>query len=122
MAKRILVVDDDELVRIALGELLAAEGVAVVAAADGIEALSLAADRFDLALVDLVMPGPSGLEVCRALRGLERWQGVPIFVLSARGGEADRAAALAAGATRFLPKPIDPAELHALVLAALGPG
>jgi len=122
MSKRILAIDDDELVLLSLEELLAAEGHAVTTAPGGRLGLEAAARaRFDLVLLDLVMPGMSGLEVCRALRATEGYGDVPIVMLTAKSTPADREQGLAAGATLFLPKPIHPAKLVETVRQALQP-
>jgi DNA-binding response OmpR family regulator len=120
MSKRILAIDDDELVLLSLEELLATEGHAVTTAPGGQLGLEAAArERFDLVLLDLVMPGMSGFEVCRALRAMAGYGDVPIIMLTAKSTPADREQGLAAGATLFLPKPIHPVKLVETVRQAL---
>jgi len=116
MKPRILVTDDDELILLSLGELLRAGGLDVVTAMSGAEALEKArGERFDVVVLDLVMPGMSGFEVCRALRGMAEYRDVPIVMLTAKSGEADRKAGTEAGADRFLPKPTDPSLLLSIL-------
>jgi two-component system chemotaxis response regulator CheY len=121
MGNSVLVVDDDELVRLTLAELLATEGFAVTTAVDGDQALRIAAGtRHDLVLLDVVMPGMTGFEVCRALRALAEYRDVPIVMLTAKSREPDRRKGLEAGATHFLPKPVHPARLLETIRGAIG--
>jgi CheY-like chemotaxis protein len=121
MSRRILAIDDDELVLLSLAELLEGEGYAVTTAPGGTAGLAAAsAASYDLVLLDLVMPGMSGFEVCRALRALPAYRVVPIVMLTAKSAPADREQGLAAGATLFLPKPIPPDTLLQTVREALG--
>ena len=113
----ILVVDDEPQLRKALRVNLQARGFEVLEAADGETALHLAAaSRPDLALVDLGLPGISGLDVIAGIRG---WSDLPIIVLSVRGGEQDKVDALDAGADDYVTKPFGMGELLARVRAAL---
>ena len=112
MSGNILFIDDDELILIAMGEMLVAEGYVVTTASSGPEGLAkAAATRYDLVVLDVIMPGMQGFDVCHRLRALEGYGGVPIVMLTAMSGEADRARGLASGADHFLPKPIDPTRL-----------
>ncbi len=113
----ILVVDDEPQLRKALRVNLQARGFEVLEAADGETALHLAAaSRPDLALVDLGLPGISGLDVIAGIRG---WSDLPIIVLSVRGAEQDKVDALDAGADDYVTKPFGMGELLARVRAAL---
>jgi two-component system KDP operon response regulator KdpE len=114
---RILVVDDEPQLLRSLRTTLAAHGYDVQAATTGEEALALLAARLpDLVVLDLVLPGLSGLDVCRDLRARAS---VPILILSARGDERDKVAALDAGADDYLTKPFGVNELLARIRAAL---
>lgn len=113
----VLVVDDEPQIRRALGTNLRARGYDVVLAASGEEALTLAAERHpDVVILDLGLPGIDGIEVVRGLRG---WASMPIVVLSVREGEADKVAALDAGADDYLTKPFGVSELAARIRVAL---
>jgi len=114
----VLVVEDDPNVRSTLDQLLRFEGYRVQLARDGQQALEmLAADRPDLAVVDVVMPRLDGLSLCRALR--RRGDRLPILVLTARHQVGDRVAGLDAGADDYLAKPFDTEELLARLRALL---
>jgi two-component system, OmpR family, KDP operon response regulator KdpE len=117
MADRVLVVDDEEPIVRALSTNLRARGYVVDLASTGEQALRLAAERHpDAVILDLGLPGIDGVEVVRGLRG---WSSVPILILSARGGEDDKVAALDAGADDYVAKPFGMGELLARLRAAL---
>ena len=114
---RVLVVDDEPQIVRALATNLRARGFEVDLAATGEDGLRLAADRHpDVVILDLGLPGIDGLEVVGGLRG---WTNVPIIVLSVREGEADKVAALDAGADDYLTKPFGMNELLARIRAAV---
>ena len=116
-SQRILVVDDEAGLRKALATNLRARGYVVDLAETGEQALAMAADHHpDLVVLDLGLPGIDGIEVIEGIRG---WSGVPIVVLSARGAEDAKVAALDAGADDFVTKPFGMAELLARVRAGL---
>jgi len=106
---RVLVVDDDPTVAEVVSGYLDRAGYAVDRAADGPDALArAAAHRPDLVVLDLMLPGMDGLEVCRRMRG----QGpVPVIMLTARGDEDDRILGLEVGADDYVTKPFSPREL-----------
>jgi DNA-binding response OmpR family regulator len=114
---RVLVVDDDVTVREVVVSYLRAGGHAVVEAADGSEALrAMRSDPADLVVLDLMMPGIDGLEVCRRLRAVGD---VPIIMLTALGAEVDRVVGLESGADDYVTKPFSPRELVLRVDALL---
>ncbi len=114
---RILVVDDEAPILRALTANLRARGYESDAVVNGEDALRVAASHHpDAVVLDLGLPGMSGLEVIRGLRG---WTRVPIIILSARGGERDKVAALDAGADDYVTKPFGMDELFARLRAAL---
>lgn len=114
---RVLVVDDEPTVRETVGLNLTAAGNDVLFAADGNEALAVArAERPDLVVLDVMLPGRDGFEVCRTLRSESN---VPILLLSARGEEIDRVVGLEIGADDYLSKPFAMRELVARVRAML---
>ena len=113
---RVLVVDDEPQIRRALRTNLAARGYDVVLAGSGEQALELAAAQLpDVVVLDLGLPGIDGLSVVEGLRG---WTQVPIIVLSVRDAEADKIAALDAGADDYVTKPFGMGELLARLRAA----
>ena len=120
MAKKILVVDDDELVLIAIQELLTPLGFAVTALSSGPEALAqVSGTQFELVILDVSMPEMTGFEVCQKIRQMGAYAETPILMLTARSGEEDRQRGMEAGANLYLPKPISPKRLIALVEEAL---
>jgi len=109
MSHKILLIDDDELILLSVESLIETEGFVVETASNGDDALQKAtASRFDVFLLDIIMPGMSGFEVCAALRAMDDYQRSPIVMLTAKSSEADRKKGVEVGVTRFLPKPIDP--------------
>jgi two-component system KDP operon response regulator KdpE len=117
MTSRVLVVDDETQIRRTVGINLRAHGFEVDLAGSGEEALDLAARNHpDAVLVDLGLPGIGGIEVIEGIRG---WSRVPIIVLSVRDTEADKVAALDAGADDYVTKPFGMGELLARLRAAL---
>jgi DNA-binding response OmpR family regulator len=124
MARAVLIVDDEQHIRLLIEqtlEELLEEGVDLYTAADGDEALAaIAAQRPALVFLDVMMPGRSGLDVCRAVRADPELAGARIVLLTAKGQAQDRAEGLAAGADEFLTKPFDPDALLALARGVLG--
>src|SRR5881227_2974285 len=115
---RILLVEDDDGIRVPLTEVLTSEGHQVEALAGGHEAIAAGVDgEHDLLLLDIGLPGADGLAVCRRVRR-ER-PGVPIIFLTARDGELDAVTGLDAGADDYVTKPFRLAELLARVRAQL---
>jgi len=118
---RVLVVEDEEAIRLGLEENLAYAGYEVLTAADGPTALETATrDRPDLVLLDIMLPGLSGFEVCRQLRdkGIE----MPVIMLTARGDEFDKLHGFEMGADDYVTKPFSVDELLARVKAVLARG
>ena len=110
-----LLVEDDARLAALTRAYLAGHGVGVEVAGDGRVGLDLARGRrFDVVLLDLMLPGKDGLTVCRELRARSD---VPILILTARGEEADRVLGLEMGADDYLPKPFSPRELLARIRA-----
>jgi two-component system KDP operon response regulator KdpE len=113
----ILVVDDEPQIRRVMRTTLSSQGYSVIEAKSGEEALEkLRAERADLILLDVNMPGTSGLETCREIR---RTSDVPIIMLTVRNTEKDKVQALDAGADDYVVKPFGAEELMARIRAAL---
>ena len=118
--RKILIVEDEKDIRDLLRYNLEAEGFAVIEAGDGEVGLNLAAtERPALIILDLMLPGLSGLVVCRLLRAREETQQVPILILTARASEIDKVLGLETGADDYVTKPFSPRELVARVKAVL---
>ncbi len=116
----ILVVDDEEAIRGLISFNLQKEGFEVGTAAGGPEALDQVAKRPpDLIILDWMLPGLSGLEVCRQLRGRPETVNIPIIMLTARAEEVDKVLGLELGADDYVTKPFSPRELTARVKARL---
>ena len=114
---KVLVVDDEPMVAEVVGRYLRLEGYEVETADDGEKALHLAREWApDLVVLDLMLPGIDGLEVCRTLRQEGK---VPIVMLTARGEETDRIVGLELGADDYVVKPFSPRELVARIKAVL---
>ena len=115
---RILVVDDDQRLRDLLVRYLGGEGYEVKAVPDAAAMdKQLARDRYDLVVLDLMLPGEDGLSICRRLRAQ---QSAPaIIMLTAKGDDVDRIVGLEMGADDYLPKPFNPRELLARINAVL---
>jgi DNA-binding response OmpR family regulator len=115
--RSVLVVDDEPTIRETLAETLEQDGLRVLTAADGREALErFRASPVDLILLDLMLPELSGIEVCRIIR---RESSVPILMLTARDGEIDKVVGLEVGADDYVTKPFSLRELQARVRALL---
>lgn len=118
MKARLLIAEDDANIRLGLIATLESEGYAVTAASDGEQALKLFPQgKFDLVILDVMMPRQSGYEVCRELRS--RKEAVPILFLTAKGEEVDKVVGLKLGADDYVLKPFGVHELLARVEALL---
>jgi two-component system response regulator MprA len=121
MPHRVLLADDDRPIRESLERALELEGYQVTEVADGVAALAAARrEKFDVLIIDVMMPGVDGLGVCRVLRA--DGDATPVLMLTARVETADRVAGLDAGADDYLPKPFELDELLARLRALLRRG
>lgn len=119
-AGTVLVIDDEKDLQELVRYNLEKEGFDVILARDGKSGLDIALrHRPDLIVLDLMMPGMDGLEVCRSLRGDERGRQIPLLMLTAKATEADRVVGLELGADDYVTKPFSPRELVARVKAIL---
>ncbi len=117
---RVLILEDDADIRELLEYSLSREGFDVASASDGVVGLSEARRRMpDLILLDLMLPGLDGLEVCRRLKQEEVTSGIAIVIVSAKGEESDVVLGLGLGADDYVAKPFSPKEILARVRAVL---
>jgi two-component system phosphate regulon response regulator OmpR len=115
---KVLVVDDDARLRDLLNRYLSEQGLVVRAVRDGPEMdRQLARERYDLMILDLMLPGEDGLSICRRLRG--GGENMPIIMLTAKGDDVERIVGLEIGADDYVPKPFNPRELLARIQAVL---
>jgi len=119
MAKRILLVDDEQDILDLLKYNLEAEGYETAMATDGLRALELAQNSPDLIILDVMLPGKDGWEVIRQLRQTENTKNIPVIFLTAKGGEVDEVVGLELGADDYIIKPISIRKLFARVKTVL---
>jgi phosphate regulon transcriptional regulator PhoB len=118
--KKILIVDDEPDILELISYNLKKEGFHISTALDGEDALTkVRTDHFDLIILDLMLPGIHGIELCRILRNNPKTAHVPIIMLTARGEESDKVHGLETGADDYMTKPFSPKELIARVKAIL---
>jgi DNA-binding response OmpR family regulator len=122
-----LLIDDDARLGALVAEYLGQHEIDVTVVGDGERGLAaLRRRRFDVVLLDLMLPGADGLEICRRLRAIPELATLPVIMLTARGEDVDRIVGLELGADDYLPKPFNPRELLARIRAVLrrsaGPG
>ncbi len=121
MTHRVLIADDEPNIVISLEFMMKREGYEVSVARDGQAALdAIVRDRPDLVLLDVMMPGKSGFEICQAVRADASLAGVKILMLSAKGRDTDLAKGTALGADAYMTKPFSTKELAARVRELLG--
>ena len=116
-ARKVLIVDDDVRNVFALTSVLEARGMSVVFAENGREGVAcLEGDgEIDLVLMDLMMPEMDGYEAMTAIRAKAEHQGLPIIALTAKAMQGDRERSIAAGASDYITKPVDPGQLLSLM-------
>ena len=120
MGDKILIVDDEPHLLRLMEYALQVEGYEIVTAANAQEAIAKVwSERPDLAILDVMLPDASGLEVCRQLRSKAETEGLPIIMLSARERVADKVKGLQVGADDYVTKPVDMDEMVARVAALL---
>ena len=120
MTKTVLVVDDEKDIRDLIAYNLTKEGFTVVSAADGNEALEkVKQNPISVIVLDIMMPGMDGYEVCRAIRANEKTARIPVLFLTARAAEVDQIIGLEIGGDDYIQKPVSPRVLVARVKAML---
>lgn len=119
MKETILVVDDEGSIRELILYNLENAGFSLAAASDGLQALEAANQKTGLIILDLMLPGIDGLEVCRRLKSDKKTSRIPIIMLTAKSDEIDKVLGLEMGADDYLTKPFSPRELVARVKAVL---
>ena len=118
-----LLVEDDARLASMVAEYLGRHEVDVTVVADGERGLAaLRRGRFDVVLLDVMLPGIDGLEVCRRIRATPEWRALPVLMLTARGEDVDKIVGLELGADDYLAKPFNPRELLARLRAVLRRG
>lgn len=121
--KKILLVEDEDNIALALGYLIQRQGFDLTRVATGLDALeALQAQRPDLVVLDVQLPGCSGYEVLQSMRGSDRLRDVRVLMMSAAGGELARKKCLALGADLFMMKPFSTAQLTEEICKLLGVG
>ena len=119
--RKVLIADDEPNIVVSLEYLMKREGHEVLVARDGDEALALARSALPaLVLLDVMMPGKSGFEVCQALRADAATAGIKVLMLTAKGRDTDVAQGLGVGADAYMTKPFSTRELAAKVKELLG--
>ncbi|MEO8605030.1 MAG: SpoIIE family protein phosphatase [bacterium] len=119
-SERVLIVDDNEINRIVLQRMLRREGVALLSAADGEQAMTMAhGEAMNLILLDIMMPGKDGYQVCAELKADPTTEHVPVIFLSALSETADKIKGLELGAVDYITKPFDQGEVLARVRSQL---
>jgi DNA-binding response OmpR family regulator len=117
MPTRVLLIDDDDRLHELLASYLGQNGMTVSRASNGRQGLTmLETGTYDAVLLDIMMPGIDGLEVCKRIRAASQ---IPVIMLTAKGDETDRVVGLELGADDYLPKPFSPRELLARLRAVL---
>ena len=120
IAEKILIVEDDPSVLRATSYILEKEGYEVLTAVDGLEGLKMAKDdNPDLLILDVMLPGIDGFEICHSLRAESQTANLPILMFSAKGQESDKATGLKVGADEYLTKPVERTVLLSKVEALL---
>jgi two-component system alkaline phosphatase synthesis response regulator PhoP len=121
MAKKIMVIDDEPYIARVIKFKLEQEGYTVYSANDGISGLEkIRQEKPDLVLLDVMMPGLSGYEVCQKIKADTALSQIPVVILTAKGQERDREQGLSVGASDYITKPFSPNRLLELVKTMIG--
>jgi len=118
--KKVLLVEDEDNIALALEHLIAKQGFTLRRVADGNLAMeAITEDHPDLVVLDVMLPGSSGYEICQSIRRDDRLAGIKVLMMTARGGEVERRKGLALGADAFLTKPFATSDLTDQIKALL---
>jgi DNA-binding response OmpR family regulator len=121
MAGKLLLIEDEANIAEAIRFILSRDGWQVALEGDGLAAMaSVAREKPDLVILDMMLPGRSGLEILADLRGAAATEKLPVLMLTARGGARDREAAERGGASAFMTKPFANDQMRAAVRALMG--
>ena|SRR3989338_8191862 len=121
MPRKILIVDDEPEIVFLIKRRLIKGGYDVIFAHDGVTALALAKkEKPDLMILDIMIPSPTGLEICRTLKNDPQYQSIKVVLLTARDRQEDKEAGHQAGADMYVTKPFEPEELIKSVKVLLG--
>jgi len=121
--KTVLLVEDEDNIALALEHLIAKQGYALRRVADGTLAMeAIIEDHPDLVVLDVMLPGRSGYEICQSIRRDDRLAGTKVLMMTARGGEVERRKGMALGADAFLTKPFATSDLTDQIKALLEEG
>ena len=121
MSKKILLVDDDPGVHVVIVPILSKAGYSVISAKNGEQALHLALnERPDLIILDVIMPGIKGRDLCKKIKAYDVLKDIPVIFLTAKDSEDDINAELEAGAVAHLTKPVDPTNLLKTIDGIIG--
>lgn len=113
MSKKVLICDDEPYILESVKHVVMKEGYSVLIAEDGIESLDMARKESpDLMILDVMMPGKTGYEVCKDLKGDSATKNIHIIILTARGQEADEKMGIEVGADEYMTKPFSPRKLR----------
>ncbi len=122
MAARILIADDEANIVVSLEYMMRREGYEVSVARDGTQALeAIRREQPDLVLLDAMMPGMSGFDVCQAVRAIDALRSTKILMVTAKGRDTDHARGLGVGADAYLTKPFSTKQLLSIVRELLEP-
>src|ERR1022692_4155314 len=122
MSKKILLVDDDPGIHVVIVPILSKAGYIAVSAKNGEQALHLALnERPDLIILDVIMPGIKGRDLCKKIKAYDVLKDIPIIFLTAKDSEDDVKAELEAGASTHLTKPVNPTDLLQAIVNTIGP-
>lgn len=120
MSKTILIAEDEEHIRSLIANRIKQLGYDILHAANGSDALKQVEEKPDLVILDVMMPVPDGLEVCRRIKRNPEYKRIPVIILTCKALDSDHSCAIESGANAFLTKPYDPEKLYSNIKLLLG--